>query len=280
MATVTNLGPATANGVKLTDVLPAGVTFVASEASQGDVSETSGVVIANLGSLRRGESATVRITALAARTGSLVNRVTVVGDRLDPIDKNNQAESTLVVPEGAADRVGPVVTRQRLVVAKQSIRAIVLTFNEDMNRSTASNLLNYVLTLLGPNPRKPKHHPARVVPLKSASYDVNSRTVTLTPDQPLQIGQFYQLTVNGEARPGLTDVAGNLLDGDVNGLPDGILNTLVGRGTSTRPVEQQLPVPVVPQEPPPPAHHRPRHRPLPTLVVEQTTKHRIVRSGG
>ena len=108
------------------------------------------------------------------------------------------------------------------------------------------------------------------ISLSSVRYDAGRRTVTLTPNRTLNLGVFYQLTVNGAGAPGVTDTAGNVLDGDRNGLPDGIYESQIGRGTHVRPTRFQrdqvipLPGPIRRRRPQPqlgPSRGRPTRRP-------------------
>ena len=96
--TVTNLGPAGASGVTLTDPLPAGVTFVSATSSQGSCGQTAGTVTCNLGDLAVAASARVTIVGLAATTGSKVNTATVTAVGADPDPGNNTASATVTVP--------------------------------------------------------------------------------------------------------------------------------------------------------------------------------------
>ena len=84
---LTNNGPDTASSVELTDVLPAGVTFVSSVATQGSYS--SGTGLWTVGSVANAASDTLVITATVdAGTGgsSIVNTASVTGS--DQADSN------------------------------------------------------------------------------------------------------------------------------------------------------------------------------------------------
>src|SRR6185503_14877645 len=72
----TNNGPAAATNVTVTDVMPAGVAFVSSAATQGACSGTT-TVTCNLGSLAFGASAVVTITVTPSSQGQLANTATV-----------------------------------------------------------------------------------------------------------------------------------------------------------------------------------------------------------
>jgi uncharacterized repeat protein (TIGR01451 family) len=246
-AAVSNSGPATATGVTLTDALPAGLTFVSAESTRGTATSADGTVTAALGTLQRGETATVTIIARPTRSGTSANTVQVAADQADPQAANNTAEATVVVPPEALDVIPPTIGRQQLVVAQRAIRAIVLSFSEPLDGATAEDLSNYALRRLGRRSRTVADGGGRSLPIGAAAYDAESRTVTLTPRTPLRLGTFYQLTVNGTGAPGITDASGNVVDGDQNGLPDGIFRSLVGRGTPTRPVDLQRGLPTPPR---------------------------------
>jgi uncharacterized repeat protein (TIGR01451 family) len=103
--TVTNHGPAGATGVKVSNPLPAGVTFVSASSSQGTVTHNgSGDVTANLGSLANGASATVTIvvTPTVNAIGTLNDTATVTADQVDT-NTNNSATASVTVNPPAAD---------------------------------------------------------------------------------------------------------------------------------------------------------------------------------
>jgi uncharacterized repeat protein (TIGR01451 family)/fimbrial isopeptide formation D2 family protein len=94
---VTNKGPDAATGVKVTDPLPAGVTFVSADPGCVD---GGGTVECALGNLPVGESTTVHITVTvppALGDQTLLNTATVAGEQgdLEPEDNHSEAKTTV-----------------------------------------------------------------------------------------------------------------------------------------------------------------------------------------
>ena len=113
------------------------------------------------------------------------------------------------------DRVGPQVTFIGLTGPSRGISGAVVHFNEDMDPASAVNLSNYRFLALRANGTR------EVKPFTTAVYDPVGRKVTLSL-APFEQTRFVRigLRVNG-AVGGVTDVAGNVLDGDRNGLRGG-----------------------------------------------------------
>jgi uncharacterized repeat protein (TIGR01451 family) len=94
---VVNLGRGTANSVKLTDVLPAGTTFLRASTSAGactgPAAGQTGTVVCSVGSLSRYAEWSVRIRVrVVARPGSIIsNTVGVSSSTPDPNLANNSA---------------------------------------------------------------------------------------------------------------------------------------------------------------------------------------------
>ncbi|MCA9201868.1 MAG: DUF11 domain-containing protein, partial [Planctomycetales bacterium] len=73
--TLTNAGPATATGVVVTDVLPAGLTFVSATPSQGTYDAATGLW--TVGSLAPGATVTLQVTATVVTGGPKTNTAQV-----------------------------------------------------------------------------------------------------------------------------------------------------------------------------------------------------------
>lgn len=95
LVTVTNLGPAQAVNVVVTDTLPAGLTFVSIAPSMG-CGAASGVVTCTLATLDSGASAIYTLTAdvSPAARGAVANAVTVSSAIADPDNNNNTYTAT------------------------------------------------------------------------------------------------------------------------------------------------------------------------------------------
>lgn len=95
--TVTNNGPNDATGVAVTDILPAALTIVSSEASQG----TFAGGVWTVGNLANGSSATLVLEVLANAAGIFTNYVNASADQYDPYISNNNATAVLTVNPSA-----------------------------------------------------------------------------------------------------------------------------------------------------------------------------------
>src|SRR5581483_7521417 len=98
--TLTNTGPDAATGVQVTDLLPAGLTFLGATAGQGTYGPADGIW--SVGTLAAGATTTLTLTARVATSNPVVNTATVThADQFDPNTTNNQAGIRVVPP--AAD---------------------------------------------------------------------------------------------------------------------------------------------------------------------------------
>jgi uncharacterized repeat protein (TIGR01451 family) len=95
--TVTNAGPATANGVVVTDPVPSGTTFVSASASKGGLTTPAvggtGTVTWSVGNMLNGDRATaqLQVTVVVKGKDTITNTATVTSATSDPNTANNTA---------------------------------------------------------------------------------------------------------------------------------------------------------------------------------------------
>jgi uncharacterized repeat protein (TIGR01451 family) len=100
---VRNLGPQTAPGVILNDVLSSGTTFYSAKSNKGTFSAPpkgeTGTVTWNLDSMasQANEVAEIAVTVLLKGKDTITNTATVSGDVVDPNQANNSASITISV---------------------------------------------------------------------------------------------------------------------------------------------------------------------------------------
>jgi len=99
--TAANAGPSDATGVLVDDLLPSGYAFVGAVAPVGTAYDPA-TGVWSIGSLARGGSRTLTITARVQATGDTTNVAVVTGAQGDPFAGNDSA-SAAVVPRPAAD---------------------------------------------------------------------------------------------------------------------------------------------------------------------------------
>jgi uncharacterized repeat protein (TIGR01451 family) len=93
-----NLGPNTATGVTVQDLLPADLTFVSDTTSQGTYSNTTGVWA--VGTVNSGSPQTLTITAIVTSHNPATNTASVShSDQFDPNPANNTASATVTPPQ-------------------------------------------------------------------------------------------------------------------------------------------------------------------------------------
>jgi len=88
---VTNLGPDDDTNIVVTDVLPAGMTFVSSTCA----TESGGVITWNLGALANGGDVSCISVVEITETGDITNTGTVTGDNQDPNMNNNNSSDMI-----------------------------------------------------------------------------------------------------------------------------------------------------------------------------------------
>ncbi|HWC32101.1 MAG TPA: DUF11 domain-containing protein, partial [Actinomycetota bacterium] len=103
---VANDGPDPAADVTLTDTLPADVVFHDVTASQGSCTGGTPQVVCELGTLRSGGTATVRIRVVPTRQGTISNTATASSTTTDPDPSDNTVAEPTTVNGPSCTRVG------------------------------------------------------------------------------------------------------------------------------------------------------------------------------
>ena len=131
--TLSNQGADTATGVQVTDLLPAGLTFVSATPSQGTYNNVSGVW--TVGTVSSGVPQTLSITALVVSPAAQTNTGTISdADQFDPNTANNTAGAT-ETPQQADVMVAKQVSNPTPNVGDQIVYTITV-FNAGPNAAT------------------------------------------------------------------------------------------------------------------------------------------------
>jgi len=100
--TLSNAGPDAAANVTVTDVLPAGETFVSATPSQGSFNSATGVW--TVGTVTTGAPQTLTLTVnVTAAGGTLTNTATATSTTADPNPANNTSTASTTVTAPSAD---------------------------------------------------------------------------------------------------------------------------------------------------------------------------------
>ncbi|MBB5639442.1 putative repeat protein (TIGR01451 family), partial [Pedobacter cryoconitis] len=140
--TANNNGPSAGTGITVTDLLPAGYTYVSSTPPAG-TTYIPGSGIWNIGNLAGGANAVLTITAKVNATGPYANTATITGTENDPVPGNNSA-TILPVPVPSADRsVVKTVNNPNPAVGSNIVFTIVATNNgpSTSNATVVTDLL-------------------------------------------------------------------------------------------------------------------------------------------
>jgi uncharacterized repeat protein (TIGR01451 family) len=213
--TVTNNGTGDATGVKVTDTLPAEVTFVS--ATNG-VTPANGVVTFFTPNLAAGLSVTFTIVVRPEAAGTLSNTASVGGDQSDPTPGDNSISQVTTVTEPGHAR-GPSVTSVQRSGFHAQPTTLVLTFDKLLDVARVQNPDNYLIVDLAGARRR--------IRVSSATYNLATRTVTLRPAHRLNLHHLFRLTVIGTGPGGVTDDSGNPLDSQGSGDPGSNFVTIV-----------------------------------------------------
>jgi cyclophilin family peptidyl-prolyl cis-trans isomerase len=181
------------------------------------------------------------ISNFNAQTGTLTYtpRVNFVGSDTFTYRVRDVGEPTPNLTSGPATvtvTVSPGLSPTVLSVAPIGARTITgvdLSFSGPLDVARASDRANYAFVALGADGR-PGTRDDRRIGVRSVAYDPMTGNLTVVPDRPLRGNQFTQLVVNAAAPGGLADPAGNLLDGDGDGVAGGNVSVSFARAPQLR----------------------------------------------
>jgi uncharacterized repeat protein (TIGR01451 family)/CSLREA domain-containing protein len=107
---VKNSSTVDATGVKVIDTLPAGLTSITANASQGIcVVGSSGIITCDLGNLANGISANITVSGVPITTGTITNQVVVSSNQLDSQLANNTVTLSTPVQALLCNGVKPTI---------------------------------------------------------------------------------------------------------------------------------------------------------------------------
>lgn len=206
---VTNNGPGTADGVVLTDTLPANVTYLSALTGGQPIDPpVNGVLTANLGTLANGAAVAVVIRVHPLGEGTFINTATASATETDPTPANNTS-TTITTVSPAADIAVTIAGTPRQLSSGTLIYVVTATNN---GPSTATNLVisdylppvtkaTYVSATAGPGGSVPTLNTSLNI-VQSAFPNVpagESRTLTIRLN-PIASGP---ITTTANAGPGL-----------------------------------------------------------------------------
>ena len=145
---LTNTAPLAATDVVLTNLLPAGVSFLSAVPSQGGCTNFSGVVRCPLGALAAQSQATIIISCVPTNEATLTNRVFVTRADPDLTPANNAATNIVLVRARLLTVSSPAVVEGdssvtnavfQLTLSVPANRALALDFATSNNTATAGS---------------------------------------------------------------------------------------------------------------------------------------------
>jgi uncharacterized repeat protein (TIGR01451 family) len=226
--TLTNIGPSTATGVAVTDLLPAGLTFVSATTSQGSYNSATGLW--TVGTVSTATPVTLSIVATVTGASVVSNTATISSsNQFDPNAGNNTASVT-VTPQpagaGADLALTKTVSSATPTVGTNVTFTITLTNNGPVTATTVAvtDFLPAGLTFVSATPSQGSYNAATGVWTVGTIASGVSQTLTIVA------------TVTGASA--MTNIATVTASGQTD--PN------VGNNTATVAVTPLAPVPTVP----------------------------------
>jgi hypothetical protein len=112
---------------------------------------------------------------------------------------------------------------------KRRVAAVMIRFSGPVDAAQAASVAEYRLATAGKKGSFNAKN-ARIIALKSASYDGATFTVTLIPAKPFVLRKPVGVRVGGQAHPGIYDSFGRLIADGPQGTPDAEAKAVLSRG--------------------------------------------------
>lgn len=152
---ITNLGPSSAENAVINFALPAGITVVSTNSSQGTLSRAGSVITVQLGTLAGGGFAIVTAEVNATNSGLYTANASISSSAADPNTANNNvaAATTVAPPAVVIVPAGATVTAESQSPANGAVdigETVTLTLRL-RNGGNVSNTNDLIATLLATN---------------------------------------------------------------------------------------------------------------------------------
>jgi Calx-beta domain len=163
----------------------------------------------------------------------IFDRANIVGDRTIGLTLSHPTGGAVLgFPSTATitihDTVGPTVSAVQLIKNRLGwVTGLNVVYSEPLNPQTATNLLNYGFSVrTAGRDHRFGDHDDLLIPIIAATYIASTNTVTLTLGRAIHPPTPFRFAINESTdvpgvRIGVSDVAGNLLDGNFDGAPGG-----------------------------------------------------------